>query len=327
METQATEYLSRRGRRLRATPGLRGLLRETHLRREDLIVPLFVREGREDRRPIASMPGQYQFSVKRLAAEARDLAARGLNAILLFGIPGSKNAKGSGAWARDGIVPRAVKAVKDAAPGTVVITDVCLCEYTDHGHCGIIRKRGASWRIDNDATLPLLKRTAVAHAAAGADIVAPSGMMDGAVGAIRAALPHTPILSYAAKYASSFYGPFRDAAESPPKFGDRSSYQMDPANGDEAMREIAQDLGEGADAIMVKPALAYLDIVRRARERFNVPLAAYNVSGEYAMIKAAAERGWIDVRPAVLEVLTGIRRAGADLVVTYHAREVADLLA
>jgi porphobilinogen synthase len=327
METQATEYLSRRGRRLRATPGLRGLLRETHLRREDLIVPLFVREGREDRRPIASMPGQYQFSVKRLAAEARDLAARGLNAVLLFGIPGSKNAKGSGAWARDGIVPRAVKAVKDAAPGTVVITDVCLCEYTDHGHCGIIRKRGASWRIDNDATLPLLKRTAVAHAAAGADIVAPSGMMDGAVGAIRAALPHTPILSYAAKYASSFYGPFRDAAESPPKFGDRSSYQMDPANGDEAMREIAQDLGEGADAIMVKPALAYLDIVRRARERFNVPLAAYNVSGEYAMIKAAAERGWIDVRPAVLEVLTGIRRAGADLVVTYHAREVADLLA
>jgi porphobilinogen synthase len=273
------------------------------------------------------MPGQYQFSVKRLAAEARDLAARGLNAVLLFGIPGSKNAKGSGAWARDGIVPRAVKAVKDAAPGTVVITDVCLCEYTDHGHCGIIRKRGASWRIDNDATLPLLKRTAVAHAAAGADIVAPSGMMDGAVGAIRAALPHTPILSYAAKYASSFYGPFRDAAESPPKFGDRSSYQMDPANGDEAMREIAQDLGEGADAIMVKPALAYLDIVRRARERFNVPLAAYNVSGEYAMIKAAAERGWIDVRPAVLEVLTGIRRAGADLVVTYHAREVADLLA
>jgi len=327
METQATEYLSRRGRRLRATPGLRGLLRETHLRREDLIVPLFVREGREDRRPIASMPGQYQYSVKRVATEARDLAARGLNAILLFGIPGSKDARGSGAWARHGIVPRAVKAVKDAVPGTVVITDVCLCEYTDHGHCGIIRKRGAKWRIDNDATLPLLRRAASAHAAAGADIVAPSGMMDGAVGAIRAALPHTPILSYAAKYASSFYGPFRDAAESPPKFGDRSSYQMDPANGDEAMREIAQDLEEGADAIMVKPALAYLDIVRRARERFNVPLAAYNVSGEYSMIKAAAERGWIDVRPAVLEVLTGIRRAGADLVVTYHARDVSDLLA
>ncbi|HTF57305.1 MAG TPA: porphobilinogen synthase [Planctomycetota bacterium] len=326
MASKASAFLKRRARRTRATPGLRGLVRETRVGREDLIVPLFVREGREDRRPIASMPGQFQFSVKQLAVEAKEIAARGLPAVLLFGIPAKKDARGSGAWARNGIIPRAVKAVKDAAPGIVVLTDVCLCEYTDHGHCGIVTRRGGSWRIENDATLPLLARTASAHAAAGADIVAPSGMMDGAVGAIRAALPHAPILSYAAKYASSFYGPFRDAAESPPQFGDRSSYQMDPANGDEAMREIAQDLDEGADAIMVKPALAYLDIVRRARERFDVPLAAYNVSGEYAMIKAGAERGWIDERKAVLELLTGIRRAGADFIVTYHARAVSDLL-
>ncbi len=324
MASKAKAFLRRRPRRTRATPGLRGLVRETRLSREDLIVPLFVREGREERRPIPSMPGQFQLSVRRLAVEARDIASRGLPAVLLFGIPASKDARGSGAWARHGIIPQAVKAVKDAAPGLVVITDVCLCEYTDHGHCGIVARRGKEWRIENDATLPLLAKTAAAHAAAGADIVAPSGMMDGAVEAIRAALPHAPILSYAAKYASSFYGPFRDAAESPPKFGDRSSYQMDPANGDEAMREIAQDLEEGADAIMVKPALAYLDIVRRARDRFNVPLAAYNVSGEYSMLHAAGERGWIDARKAMLEVLTGIRRAGADLVVTYHAREVAD---
>jgi porphobilinogen synthase len=326
MASKASAFLKRRPRRTRATPGLRGLVRETRLGRDDLIVPLFVREGREDRRPIASMPGQFQVSVRRLAVEAKEIAAQGLPAVLLFGIPAKKDARGSGAWARHGLIPQAVKAVKDAAPGLVVLTDVCLCEYTDHGHCGIVTRRGSSWRIENDATLPLLARTAAAHAAAGADIVAPSGMMDGAVGAIRAALPHAPILSYAAKYASTFYGPFRDAAESPPKFGDRSSYQMDPANGDEAMREIAQDLDEGADAIMVKPALAYLDIVRRARERFDVPLAAYNVSGEYAMVKAGAERGWIDERRAVLELLTGIRRAGADFIVTYHARDVSDLL-
>ena len=327
MASEKIPFLKRRSRRLRATPALRGLVRETRLRREDLIVPLFVREGREERRPIASMPGQYQVSVRRLEAEARDIASRGLPAVLLFGIPGSKDARGTGAWARSGIIPRAVRAVKEAAPGLAVLTDVCLCEYTDHGHCGVIRRRGKAWRIDNDATLPLLARIASAHAAAGADVVAPSGMMDGAVRAIRSALPHTPILSYAAKYASSFYGPFRDAAESPPRFGDRSTYQMDPANGNEAMVEIAQDLEEGADAIMVKPALAYLDIVRRARERFDVPLAAYNVSGEYSMLLAAAERGWIDGPRAILEVLTGVRRAGADLVVTYHARDVSDLLA
>ncbi|HZN63295.1 MAG TPA: porphobilinogen synthase [Planctomycetota bacterium] len=326
MASKAKAFLRRRPRRTRATAGLRGLVRETRLSREDLIVPLFVREGREERRPISSMPGQFQLSVRRLAVEARDIASRGLPAVLLFGIPGSKDARGSGAWARDGIIPQAVKAVKDAAPGLVVLTDVCLCEYTSHGHCGLVKRSRNEWRIENDATLPLLSKTAAAHVGAGADIVAPSGMMDGAVGAIRAALPQAPILSYAAKYASAFYGPFREAAESPPRFGDRSTYQMDPANGDEAMREIAQDLEEGADAIMVKPALAYLDIVRRARERFAVPLAAYNVSGEYSMLHAAGERGWIDARKAMLEVLTGIRRAGADLIVTYHAREVADSL-
>ena len=326
MASKAKTFLRRRARRTRATPGIRGLVRETRVSREDLIVPLFVRHGSEERRPIASMPGQFQLSMKGLATEARELASRGLPAVLLFGIPESKDARGSGAWAKNGIIPQAVKAVKDAAPELVVLTDVCLCEYTDHGHCGLIRRKGAEWRIENDATLPLLARTAAAHAAAGADIVAPSGMMDGAVGAIRAALPHTPILSYAAKYASAFYGPFRDAAESPPQFGDRSTYQMDPANGDEAMREIAHDLEEGADAIMVKPALAYLDIVRRARERFAVPLAAYNVSGEYSMLQAAGKNWWIDARKAMVEVLTGIRRAGADLIVTYHAREAAEIL-
>jgi porphobilinogen synthase len=326
MASKARNFLTRRGRRTRATPGLRGLVRETHLRREDLIVPLFVKAGREDRMPIASMPGQFQLSVRALAAEAKELRSRGLPAVLLFGIPATKDARGSGAWARNGIIPQAVKAVKDAAPELVVLTDVCLCEYTDHGHCGLVKKSRTGWSIENDATLPLLARTAAAHAESGADIVAPSGMMDGAVGAIRAALPGMPILSYAAKYASAFYGPFRDAAESPPRFGDRSSYQMDPANSDEAMREIAQDLEEGADAIMVKPALAYLDIVRRARDLFRAPLAAYNVSGEYSMLQAAGQRGWIDARRAMVEVLTGIRRAGADLVVTYHARDVSDLL-
>ena len=326
MEKKAAAFLKRRPRRLRASPGLRALVRETDLRRSDFIVPLFVRSGSEERRPIASMPGQYQYSIRRLAAEAKEIAGRGLRAVLLFGIPAAKDPKGTGAYARDGIIPRAVKAVKDAAPGLIVITDVCLCEYTDHGHCGLVRRRGKSWRIENDATLPLLARTAQAHAAAGADIVAPSGMMDGAVAAIRAAVEETPILSYAAKYASAFYGPFRDAAESAPQFGDRSTYQMDPANGDEAMREIALDLEEGADAIMVKPALAYLDILRRARDQFDAPLAAYNVSGEYAMVKAAGQMGWIDERKAALEVLTGIRRAGADLLVSYHARDVSDAL-
>jgi porphobilinogen synthase len=326
MEKKVAAFLKRRPRRLRASPGLRALVRETELRRSDFIVPLFVRTGSEERRPIASMPGQYQYSVRRLATEAKDIARRGLPAVLLFGIPSAKDARGSGAYARNGIIPQAVQSIKDAAPGLLVVTDVCLCEYTDHGHCGLVRRRGSSWRIENDATLPLLARTARAHAAAGADVVAPSGMMDGAVAAIRAAIDDTPILSYAAKYASAFYGPFRDAAESAPRFGDRSTYQMDPANGDEAMREIRLDLEEGADAIMIKPALAYLDILRRARDQFDAPLAAYNVSGEYAMVKAAGEKGWIDGRKAALEVLTGIKRAGADLLVSYHARDVSDLL-
>lgn len=323
--------LRRRPRRLRSTPAIRALVRETQLRRDDFIIPLFVRTGKGERRPIASMPGQYQFSTDTVAAEAKRLGKLGFPAVILFGIPLRKDAKGSGAWAPNGIVQQAVKAVKDAAPGLTVITDLCLCEYTDHGHCGVVRRTGKDWKIDNDATLPLLARTAVSQAGAGADIVAPSGMMDGGVAAIRRALDgagraDTPILAYSAKFASSFYGPFRDAAQSPPGFGDRSTYQMDPANAEEALREIAIDLDEGADAVMVKPALAYLDIIRRARERFEVPLAAYNVSGEYAMLKAAAANGWIDGRKAALEVLTAIRRAGADLILSYSAPEISDLI-
>jgi porphobilinogen synthase len=320
--------IARCTRRLRRTQGLRALARETALSPDDFVAPLFARPGRGARRGIASMPGQFQLSVDALAKEAKEIERLGLGAVLLFGIPPSKDAAGSGAWARNGIVQQAVRAVKDAAPGLVVVTDVCLCEYTDHGHCGVVRG-GA---VATAPTLPLLQKTAVSHAEAGADIVAPSGMMDGAVAAIRSALDgagfgETPILAYAAKFASAFYGPFRDAAESPPKFGDRSAYQLDPANGDEAMREIAQDLAEGADLVMVKPAMPYLDVVRRARERFDAPLAAYNVSGEYAMLKAAAAKGWIDERRATLEVLTGIKRAGAQVIVSYHARDAARWLA
>ncbi|MBI4565983.1 MAG: porphobilinogen synthase [Planctomycetes bacterium] len=323
--------LRRRPRRLRASLPLRAMVRETVLNRDDFIVPLFARAGREEAREIPSLPGQYHYSVGRLAREAKAIRAAGFPAVLLFGIPSRKDARGTSAWAASGIIQQAVKAVKDAAPDLTVITDVCLCEYTDHGHCGLVRKNGKTWDIDNDATLPLLGRTAVSHAAAGADVVAPSGMMDGSVAAIRSALDGdgrtaTPILAYSAKYASVFYGPFRDAAQSSPRFGDRSTYQMDPANADEAMREIALDLEEGADVIMVKPALAYLDVLRRARERFDVPLAAYNVSGEYSMIKAAAEKGWLNERQAALEVLTAIKRAGADLLVTYFARELSDRL-
>jgi porphobilinogen synthase len=314
-------------RRLRESAKLRGMVRETRLDVDDLVMPLFVRPGRGERRPIASMPGQYQFSVDELAREARAIRAAGIPAVILFGIPPKKDARGSGAYARTGIVQQAVRAVKDAVPDVLVMTDVCLCEYTSHGHCGLLDGR----KVDNDRTLPLLARTAVSHAEAGADIVAPSGMMDGAVGAIRRALDgsrhrDTPILAYAAKFASGFYGPFRDAAESPPQFGDRSTYQMDPANGDEAMREIEIDLKEGADVIMVKPALAYLDILRRAKERFGVPTAAYNVSGEYAMVKAAAARGWVDERRITLEILTSIKRAGADFILTYHAKEASQWL-
>jgi len=305
-------------RRLRRTSALRDLVRETSLGPDDLVMPYFVRHGKRIRSPIASMPGQHQFSVDELVKDVRSL---GVPAVVLFGIPKTKDERGSEAWARNGIVQQAVRALK-AETDKLVITDVCLCEYTDHGHCGVVRQG----RVENDATLPLLARIAESHVEAGADVVAPSAMMDCQVAAIRASLSETPILAYSAKYASSFYGPFREAAESPPKFGDRTAYQMDPPNSDEAMREIQLDLEEGADIIMVKPALAYLDIVRRAKERFGCPTAAFNVSGEYAMVRAAGERGWIDERRVVLEILTSIRRAGADFILSYFAREVSEWL-
>ena len=318
-----------RMRRLRRSDGLRALVRETRLAPTDFIYPIFVSHGRDLREPIASMPGQARLSVDQLPREAAELRSLDIPAVLLFGLPADKDAQGSEAWAADGIVQRAVRELKDAAPELIVITDVCLCEYTDHGHCGLLDEHGA---VINDATVALLAETAVSQAEAGADIVAPSDMMDGRVGAIRAALDaggfaETALLSYAAKFASAFYGPFREAADSAPAFGDRRAYQMDPANGREALRAIERDLAEGADMVMVKPALAWLDIVRAARERVDAPLAAYNVSGEYAMIKAAAERGWLDEERIVLETLTGIRRAGADLILTYHAKDAARWLA
>ena len=318
-----------RMRRLRRSDGLRALVRETRLAPTDFIYPIFVTHGRDLREPIASMPGQARLSVDQLPREAAELRSLDIPAVLLFGLPADKDAQGSEAWAADGIVQRAVRELKDAAPELIVITDVCLCEYTDHGHCGLLDEHGA---VINDATVALLAETAVSQAEAGADIVAPSDMMDGRVGAIRAALDaggfaETALLSYAAKFASAFYGPFREAADSAPAFGDRRAYQMDPANGREALRAIERDLAEGADMVMVKPALAWLDIVRAARERVDAPLAAYNVSGEYAMIKAAAERGWLDEERIVLETLTGIRRAGADLILTYHAKDAARWLA
>jgi porphobilinogen synthase len=306
-------------RNLRQSPGMRKLVRETELSPDDFVMPYFVRPGKGVRQPIASMPGQFQFSVDELVKEARGLAKTGVGSLILFGIPASKDAKGTGGWAKNGIVQQAVKAVKDALPDLVVITDVCMCEYTDHGHCGILKGK----EVDNDATLPILQKIAVSHVEAGADVVAPSGMMDGVVAALRSALPKSTILSYAAKYSSAFYGPFRQAAESAPQFGDRQQYQMDVANSDEAIREIDLDLREGADIIMVKPALAYLDIIRRAKEKFGCPMAAYNVSGEYAMIKAAGERGWIDEKKVILEVLTSIKRAGSDFILTYFARGAA----
>ena len=318
-----------RMRRLRRSEGLRALVRETRLAPTDFIYPIFVSHGRDLREPIASMPGQARLSVDQLPREAAELRSLDIPAVLLFGLPADKDARGSEAWAADGIVQRAVRELKDAAPELIVITDVCLCEYTDHGHCGLLDEHGA---VINDATVALLAETAVSQAEAGADIVAPSDMMDGRVGAIRAALDgagfaETALLSYAAKFASAFYGPFREAADSAPAFGDRRAYQMDPANGREALRAIERDLAEGADMVMVKPALAWLDVVRAARERVDAPLAAYNVSGEYAMIKAAAERGWLDEERVVLETLTGIRRAGADLILTYHAKDAARWLA
>ena len=314
-------------RRLRATPALRALARETTLSAGQLVAPLFVCHGERVRRPIASMPGHAQLSVDEAAREAEALAALGVGGVILFGIPAAKDAEGREAYDSKGIVPAALRALKKAAPDLLLWADVCLCEYTDHGHCGVVR----DGRVDNDATLPLLSRAAVAYAEAGADLIAPSDMMDGRVAAIRRALdqagrPETPIVSYAAKYASAFYGPFREAAESAPQFGDRRAYQMDPANGDEALREVALDLEEGADMVIVKPAMPCLDVVRRVKERFGVPVAAYQVSGEFAMIKAAAQNGWLDGERAALESLTAIRRAGADAILTYFAREIAPLL-
>jgi porphobilinogen synthase len=315
-------------RRLRQHPVLRDLVRETDLAVSDLILPLFVRPGKGVKKEIISMPGNYQLSVDRLVEDvgaARDL---GIRAFILFGIPSSKDAQGSPAWADDGIVQQALRALKAQHKDVLLITDECFCEYTDHGHCGIIGTTGGRADVDNDATLPNLARQCISHAQAGADVVAPSGMMDGMVEAIRDGLDDAgftwlPIMSYAAKYASGFYGPFRDAAESPPQFGDRSGYQMDPANSDEALREVHLDVEEGADIVMVKPALAYLDIIRRVKDRFGMPVAAYNVSGEFAMVKAAAAKGWIDERRVALEILTGIKRAGADMILTYHALDAA----
>ena len=311
-------------RRLRRTKSLRGMIGETRLSVDDLVYPMFICPGEGVRSPVDSMPGVDRLSVDQGAEVCREVADLGIPAVMLFGIPDSKDAYGSGAYADDGIVQRAIGAIKRAVPELTVIGDVCICEYTNHGHCGVIREGD----VENDATLRLLVRTAVSQARAGADMVAPSDMMDGRVGAIREGLDgerleHVPILAYSAKYASAYYGPFRDAADSVPQFGDRRSYQMDPANSNEALREVELDLEEGADIVMVKPALAYLDVIQRVKSAFEVPVAAYNVSGEYAMIKAAGRMGWIDEETIVLETLTAIKRAGADMILTYFARDVA----
>jgi porphobilinogen synthase len=325
-----SRFPTTRLRRLRYSPAIRRLVGQTRLDPAKLILPLFARPGKGVRQPIGSMPGHAQLSVDLVAEEARQAVKLGLGGVILFGIPAEKDSLGRDSYSDSGIVQQAVKAAKDAAPELLVITDVCFCEYTDHGHCGVIADRGGRKDVDNDATLELLGKQALSHAQAGADLVAPSGMMDGMVGAIRAALDdggcsHVPIMSYAAKYASSFYGPFREAAESTPQFGDRRTYQMDPASAaEQAIREVELDLAEGADIVMVKPALAYLDIIRLVHDRFpGVPLAAYNVSGEYALIKAAAERGWIDEKAVALESLTAITRAGAEIILTYWAKDVA----
>jgi porphobilinogen synthase len=330
-----------RPRRLRMSENVRRMVRETTLSPADLILPLFVVHGEGIKREIPAMPGTYHLSVDQLPGEIEEVVALDIPGVILFGLPAEKDPVGEENFAETGIVQRAVRTVKDVAPALTVITDVCLCEYTDHGHCGLIKGEAGGnpachvcstglpdHCILNDETLPILGRVAASHARAGADVVAPSGMMDGMVGAMREALDgagyaHVSILSYAAKYASAFYGPFRDAAESPPQFGDRRTYQMDPANAREALREVALDLQEGADVIMVKPALPYLDIIRRVRESFSHPVAAYNVSGEYAMVKAAAQKGWLDERSVALESLTAIKRAGADVILTYWAKEAA----
>ena len=316
-----------RPRRLRVDENLRRLTRETTISTDDLIYPMFVVHGHDVANEISSMPGCYQYSVDRLITAAKELAVLGIPGTILFGIPKCKDAVGSEAYADDGIIQQAVKALKDAVPELLVITDVCLCEYTDHGHCGVIR----DGEVLNDPTLELLAKESLSHARAGADVIAPSDMMDGRVGTIRATLDENgfhgiPILAYSAKYASAFYGPFREAAESTPQFGDRRSYQMDPPNAEEALREVALDIEEGADIVMVKPALSYLDIIRRVKERFEMPVAAYNVSGEYALVKAAAQQGWIDEKRVALEVLTSIKRAGADMILTYFAKSVVEWL-
>ncbi|MFZ1983200.1 MAG: porphobilinogen synthase [Desulfatitalea sp.] len=316
-----------RPRRMRLNENFRRMVRETRLDVDDLILPLFAVDGKDVKNPIPSMPGHFQLSINHIVQSAGQAHQLGIPAVILFGLPTRKDSLGTQAYAKDGVVQRAVKAVKDKVPGVTVITDVCLCAYTDHGHCGVVEGE----IIDNDASLDLLARTALSHAKAGADMVAPSDMMDGRVTEIRQLLDeenfsHIPIMSYAAKYCSAYYGPFREAAESAPQFGDRRTYQMDPANSREALREVSMDVEEGADIVMVKPALAYLDIICRIKEEFDLPVAAYNVSGEFAMIKAAAERGWIDGPKVMLETLTSIKRAGADMILTYFALEAAQLL-
>jgi porphobilinogen synthase len=315
-------------RRLRKTGVLRDMVRETELSPKHLVYPMFVELGTDKRTPIEAMPGVERLSISHAVEEAGEAKALGIPSVLLFGIPSDKDEQGSGAYDDEGVVQLTVRAIKEAHPELVVITDVCLCEYTSHGHCGVVRADG---HVDNDMSLDLLAKTAISQAAAGADIVAPSDMMDGRVGALRSQLDaegysETPIIAYSAKFASAFYGPFREAAESTPAFGDRRSYQMDPANSDEAVREALLDVEEGADVVMVKPALPYLDVIRRVKDATRLPVAAYNVSGEYAMLKAAAAAGYLDERSAVLESLTGIRRAGADIVITYHAKDVAQWL-
>ncbi|MFV0437649.1 MAG: porphobilinogen synthase [Desulfopila sp.] len=316
-----------RPRRLRRNNTLRGLIRETHLSADQFIYPLFVKPGKKVREEISSMPGVYRISVDQLAAEARSCLDLGIRSVLLFGLPETKDAMGTGAHIKDGIVQRAIRELKNRVPEMTIVTDVCLCEYTDHGHCGCLINQ----EVDNDATLEILAKTALSHVEAGADMVAPSDMMDGRIAEIRAALDENsfemvPIMSYAVKYASSFYGPFRDAADCTPQFGDRRSYQMDPANSREALREATLDVDEGADILMVKPAVAYLDIIARLRDEFDLPVAAYHVSGEYALIKAAAEKGWIDGDRVMAETMLSIKRAGADIIITYFAKDMAKLL-
>ena len=323
--------LVHRPRRLRRTAAIRNLIRETNLSRHDFVLPLFVSEKIERAKAIPSMPGVHQYSGKEIAAIAQRAHESGVQAVLLFGIPKSKDEQASGAYAKDGVVQNAVQQMKERTPDLTVITDVCLCEYTSHGHCGVTRLDGEHFHVLNDESVALIAKTAVSHAAAGADMVAPSDMMDGRIGAVRAALDQagfdqTGIMSYAAKFASVFYGPFRDAAESPPQFGDRRSYQMDPANADEALREVELDLAEGADIVLVKPALPYLDILWRVRQRFCRPTAVYHVSGEFAMVKAAAEKGLVDERAAVLEIMTSLKRAGADFIVSYWALDLMEWL-